>query len=234
MLGLSLLERAVDYTQGSLRVVTRTALCRPTPCAGWTLGTLLAHLDDSLRALREAADGDVALAGRPSARAARTPLLVRDTVADVLTAWRHPFQMQGERDGAVQAGEPGAVRGERGCPGGADDLLTTGWDGGPGVPEPGAAAQPCGGVGVGDRWLSRPVVAAVGAMEVAVHGWDVAAACGERRPMPDPLAEELLDLAPLFVAPGDRPGRFAPAVQVMPYASAHERLLAYLGRDPHH
>ncbi|SEN14333.1 TIGR03086 family metal-binding protein [Nonomuraea pusilla] len=204
MLGLSLLERAVDYTQGSLRVVTRTALCRPTPCAGWTLGTLLAHLDDSLRALREAADGDVALAGRPSARAARTPLLVRDTVADVLTAWRHPFHTQGERDGTVEAGEPGAV------------------------------AQSCGGVGVGDRWLSRPVVAAVGAMEVAVHGWDVAAACGEPRPMPDPLAEELLDLAPLFVAPADRPGRFAPAVQVMPYASAHDRLLAYLGRDPHH
>jgi uncharacterized protein (TIGR03086 family) len=78
--------------------------------------------------------------------------------------------------------------------------------------------------------LSAPVVAAAGAIEVTVHGWDVARACGEHRPIPDDLAGELLDLSLVMVRPPDRPGRFGPPLRPHWDASAGDRLLAYLGR----
>ena len=67
---------------------------------------------------------------------------------------------------------------------------------------------------------------------MAVHGWDVARACGRDRPVPPSLAEELLDLSPLFVSAADRPGRFAPPVDVPPLAGPGDRLVAFLGRRP--
>ncbi|MER6942848.1 TIGR03086 family metal-binding protein [Nonomuraea sp. NPDC000554] len=90
-----------------------------------------------------------------------------------------------------------------------------------------------GRVVVGDCWLTSAMVAAVGAVEVAVHGWDVVRACGGSLPIPEPMAEELVDLAPLLVAPDDRPDRFAAPRPLPPHASAADRLLAFLGRDPH-
>ncbi|MGH3624198.1 MAG: hypothetical protein ACRDQ5_20820 [Sciscionella sp.] len=44
-----------------------------------------------------------------------------------------------------------------------------------------------------------------GAVDIVVHGWDLAKGCGQRRPIPSSLAEEMLDLAPLFVTDADRP-----------------------------
>ncbi len=87
-------------------------------------------------------------------------------------------------------------------------------------------------VAVADRSLTPEVVAAVGAVEVAVHGWDVMRACGGSTPVPAALAEELLDLCPLLVAETDLPARFSPARPVDPSASPGDRLVAYLGRDP--
>ncbi|MFC7589286.1 hypothetical protein ACFQYP_40615 [Nonomuraea antimicrobica] len=87
-------------------------------------------------------------------------------------------------------------------------------------------------VSVGDRHLTAPMVAVAGAIEIAVHGWDVARACGEHHPIPPLMAEELLDLAHLFVTEEDRPVRFAPPVRVPAYAPAQDHLLAYLGRHP--
>ena len=85
-------------------------------------------------------------------------------------------------------------------------------------------------VSVAGRELSAGVVAAVGAVEVAVHGWDVAQACGRDRPIPTPLAHDLLDLSALFVVEADRPTRFGPALPVPLGAGPAERLLAFLGR----
>ncbi len=93
--------------------------------------------------------------------------------------------------------------------------------------------------GAGSRelvWIAgRPVTAAIvtsaGAIEIAVHGWDVARACGWHRPIPPSLAEELLDLAPLLVAEADRPGRFGVPVEV-PSGSPGDRLVGFLGRHP--
>src|SRR2546429_2325925 len=69
--GIALLERAINYTLGCLRLVTPEALSHDTPCADWDLRALLAHLDDSLRVLCEAVDaGAVELAadaGTPAA-----------------------------------------------------------------------------------------------------------------------------------------------------------------------
>ncbi len=87
-----------------------------------------------------------------------------------------------------------------------------------------------GDVIVGGRPLPEPVLLSTGALEVTVHGWDVATACGDRRPIPEPLALELLDLAPLLATDEDRPARFAPARSVGPGACASDRLLAFLGR----
>jgi uncharacterized protein (TIGR03086 family) len=76
------------------------------------------------------------------------------------------------------------------------------------------------------------LIAGAGAIEVTVHGWDVAAACGRPRPIPDELADELLDLSVLLVRGPDRPGRFGRPVAVPVDASPGDRLLAYLGRHP--
>lgn len=80
--------------------------------------------------------------------------------------------------------------------------------------------------------LTLRVVAGAGALEVAVHGWDVAWACGRDRPIPAEFAEELLQVAPLVVGPADRPVRFAPPVETDPRADPGSQLVAFLGRSP--
>ncbi|GGS96442.1 TIGR03086 family metal-binding protein [Nonomuraea spiralis] len=195
--GVALLERAIDYTLGSLRVVSPAVLCRPTPCARWNLQALLDHMQDSFEALNEAALGHVATTrspvpvggpapiGGPALRnsALRNPaLLLRDCATEVLGSWA------------------GTIRTEV--------------------------------ISVGNVPMTAPMVAVAGAIEIAVHGWDIARACGERRPIPPALAEELLDLAHLFVTDQDRPVRFAARRRPPALGSAQDHLLAYLGRDP--
>lgn len=85
---------------------------------------------------------------------------------------------------------------------------------------------------LGEHSLTSGIVTSAGAIEVAVHGWDVARACGADRPVPASLADELLDLCPLLVREADRLGRFAPPIALPPTAGPADRLLAFLGRDP--
>ena len=80
--------------------------------------------------------------------------------------------------------------------------------------------------------VTAPLMAGAGAIEVAVHGWDIAAACGLSRPISHDLAEELLDLATVLIRESDRPGRFGPPVAVPATAPLGEQLLAFLGRRP--
>jgi uncharacterized protein (TIGR03086 family) len=89
-----------------------------------------------------------------------------------------------------------------------------------------------GAVAVADRVVAADLLAAAGALEVAVHGWDVARACGVDRPLPPALALALLDTLPLLVADADRPRRFASPVAVPVAAPPGDRLLAALGRSP--
>jgi len=60
---------------------------------------------------------------------------------------------------------------------------------------------------VDGRPVTSPVLTSAGALEVVVHGWDVAASCGAPRPIPDNLAAALLRLAPVLVTDADRPAR---------------------------
>lgn len=87
-------------------------------------------------------------------------------------------------------------------------------------------------VWVGGLPVPMSIVTSAGAVDVAVHGWDVARACGRPEPIPEPLAEEMLAISPLLVTCADRPARFAAPVPVPRLASASDRLVAYLGRDP--
>ncbi len=184
--GIGLLERAINYTLGSLHMITPQVLSYPTPCAGWDLRALLVHLDDSFLALREGAD-----AGRvaPTAPAADgdpvgTVRSVRDRACQLVGAW-------------ANAGAAQHVISVAGAP------------------------------------LTAGIVTGTGAIEAAVHGWDIARACGRRHPIPPSLAAEMLDLARLLVGAVDRPGQFAAAIEVGPSAGPEDQLVAFLGRQPY-
>jgi uncharacterized protein (TIGR03086 family) len=93
---LSLLERAVGYTRGSLQSVRPELLGNPTPCSEWALRELLDHMVDSLAALQEAADtGRVSLVPAscpPSAVGVVNEL--RSRASALLGAWTHNDGMQ--------------------------------------------------------------------------------------------------------------------------------------------
>jgi uncharacterized protein (TIGR03086 family) len=88
-------------------------------------------------------------------------------------------------------------------------------------------------VAIGDRELTTGMVTATGAIEIAVHGWDISAACGIPRPIPPVLAAALLPLAPLLIPRATRAGLFADPVPVPESACPGDRLIAFLGRQPH-
>jgi uncharacterized protein (TIGR03086 family) len=91
-----------------------------------------------------------------------------------------------------------------------------------------------GHIAIADLPLEAGVVASAGAVEIAVHGWDVAQACGHPRPVPHELATELLRLCPLLVAGAGRYPLFAAPVPVAADACPSDRLVAHLGRNPRH
>ena len=75
------------------------------------------------------------------------------------------------------------------------------------------------------RLLPAGLVALTGALEVAVHGWDVARACGVDRPLPDELARALLAAAPSLISAEaalcPRRARCGRGVSQQPAAGAH-------------
>ena len=83
---------------------------------------------------------------------------------------------------------------------------------------------------VGGLPLAAGIVACTGALEIAVHGWDVSAARGRSDPIPPALALRMLRLSPLLVT--GREGLFAAPVPVPAQASPGDRLVAYFGRTP--
>ena len=95
-------------------------------------------------------------------------------------------------------------------------------------------------VAVGGLPVPAGLVTCTGAVEIAVHGWDVSAARGSAgggsaggggaRPIPAALATRMLRLGPLLVA--GREGLFALPVDVPARSSPGDRLVGYLGRQP--
>lgn len=85
---------------------------------------------------------------------------------------------------------------------------------------------------VADAGARAELLAAAGALEITVHGWDVARSCGVDRPIPQGFARELLELAPSVAGAADRPTRFGPRVASGSAWTASDRLVAFLGRTP--
>ncbi len=83
---------------------------------------------------------------------------------------------------------------------------------------------------VGGLPLPAGIVTCTGAVEIAVHGWDVRAARGRGSPIPPALATRMLRLSPLLVT--GREGLFGTPVRVPAQASPGDQLVAYLGRHP--
>jgi uncharacterized protein (TIGR03086 family) len=87
-------------------------------------------------------------------------------------------------------------------------------------------------LGIGDLPLPAIAIECAGAIEIAVHGWDISQACGQHRPIPDALAASLLAIAPLLIPETGRHPLFGPPVTATAQVSPGDRLVAYLGRKP--
>jgi uncharacterized protein (TIGR03086 family) len=84
---------------------------------------------------------------------------------------------------------------------------------------------------IGDLPLPAFAMECAGAIEIAVHGWDISQACGQHRAIPDALAASLLAIAPLLIPETGRHPLFSPPVTPTAHANPGDRLVAYLGRE---
>ena len=180
---MAVLDSAVTWSHSCLQLARTLPLTRATPCAEWSLGDLLVHMDDSLVTMGEAAQlGHVEL--DPQSLTTDPGHLV-DLVVQRACRTRAAWQKR----------------------------LTS-------AP-----------MGVGELALGRDTVALVGALEIAVHGWDVARTAGKDLRLPEDLAVRLYDVALAVVTPDERGRRFGPALSVPASAPMSTRLLAHLGRS---
>lgn len=196
-----LLTGAIGYALAACVQLTPGELARPTPCAGWDLRMLLGHLGESV------ADLEAGLRGG---------YLDLDPVDPVDLV--DPPDLVGPLDPTGPGGcadDPVEMLRDR-----AADLLFACY----------AACGPDRFVLVGGLPLPAGIVACTGAVEIAVHGWDVCVARGRGGPIPARLAIPMLRLCPLLVA--GREGLFAEPVETSPQASPGDQLVAYLGRVP--
>lgn len=89
-------------------------------------------------------------------------------------------------------------------------------------------------VAIADLPLTAAAIARTGALEIAVHGWDIAQATGLPRPVPAGLATALMRTARQLVpGPAARHPLFGPPLTVPAEADPSDRLVAFLGRDPY-
>ena len=100
---------------------------------------------------------------------------------------------------------------------------------GPWQPVRGGAAD--ADIDVAELSLPRELLGAVGALEIALHGWDVAEAIAQPRAIPPELAMDLWPVARDHITAADRPFRFGSPVEVSDWATPATRLLAHAGRS---
>jgi uncharacterized protein (TIGR03086 family) len=79
--------------------------------------------------------------------------------------------------------------------------------------------------------LAAPVAAAACGLDAAVHAWDIAAALGQPRFLPDELAAQLL-AAQAIIEPLRQFGAYAAVLPPQQGDGPAAELLRYLGRDP--
>lgn len=121
---VELLERALGFARGRLSRVRTAALGDPTPCAAWSLGELLAHLDDALEAFLEASVGPVGPDGLDGGRRTVSVAGVQEKACTLLGAWT----------ATARGGPDGVAIGDRHVPAGllvstaALEVAVHGWD----------------------------------------------------------------------------------------------------------
>lgn len=81
--------------------------------------------------------------------------------------------------------------------------------------------------------LPTEIVAHTAALEIAIHGWDISQACGDHRPIPAALATDMLKIAPTLITETTRQPLFAAPTPASQSANPSDRLIAFLGRNPH-
>jgi uncharacterized protein (TIGR03086 family) len=82
------------------------------------------------------------------------------------------------------------------------------------------------------RALPARIVVCVAAIEMVLHAWDIAQACGAHRPIPTDLASALLAVAPPLARAGVTGHVVAEPLPVAATATPGDRLLALFGRPP--
>ncbi|WP_280509622.1 TIGR03086 family metal-binding protein [Nocardia farcinica] len=122
-------RRAVLTTIATAELVTPDDLSRPTPCAGWTVGDLLAHMAAQHRGFAASARGDGADLAHWHVRppGPHTPAEYAESADDVLTAFAVPDVL--ERTFALpEFGPEVTVRGEQAVGFHLVDYVVHGWD----------------------------------------------------------------------------------------------------------
>ena len=212
-----LLAAALEYALQAAASAGPGLLARPTPCRDWDLRMLLRHVAESLAVLQEGLTSRrIALHPGPEDTAVTADPLTafRARAARLLATSREHDPGHGA-DGPERHGHPvnGPITGP------LNGLCR-------------AAALTHGVILIGGHWLPRDIAAGAGALEVAMHGWDIALACGRPEPIPVPLAAHLLQLSPLLVPTAGRAPLFAEPVPVPAAAGPSDQLAAFLGRPP--
>ena len=85
-------------------------------------------------------------------------------------------------------------------------------------------------VTIGGHPMPLDCLRTVGALEIAVHAWDISQACGQQLPIPDESATDLLAHALVLVPRVGRHPLFAAPASVPPRSTSSDWLTAYLGR----
>jgi uncharacterized protein (TIGR03086 family) len=80
---------------------------------------------------------------------------------------------------------------------------------------------------------SRGLPVGIVLMDLLAHGWDLAVATGQRVELPESAAERALAAGRQMLTPESRGDSFGPEIEVPDDAPAIDRLVAFLGRDPH-
>ncbi|MER5253177.1 MULTISPECIES: TIGR03086 family metal-binding protein [unclassified Streptomyces] len=198
---------AVRESVRVLRAARDTDWERPSPCAGWTLRDLVAHMTAQHHGFAAAARG---------AGADRTYWIAPDLGRDPFKVYdesvRHVLAAFAEEGGAGAAGGAGQV----------------GSDGEVGVLERGFTLPEIGGTFTGRLAVGFHF------LDYVVHSWDVAATIGVGLDLPRPVVEAALDIARRVPKDPERRGpgaAFAPVLPTQEDASPLEEMLALLGRD---
>jgi uncharacterized protein (TIGR03086 family) len=80
--------------------------------------------------------------------------------------------------------------------------------------------------------MPADLAASILSLELLVHGWDFAAATGQRITVSDEVSHHVLDLAHRVISPQARQrGSFPDAIEVGPDVDILDRLMAFSGRS---